>query len=42
MVWIWFYIKEKKVWENVLDLHNQIFNFGLIKKKKKVDLDGFL
>ena len=34
MVWIWFYIKEKKVWENVLGLHNQIFHFGLIIQKK--------
>ena len=36
--------KKKKVQENVLGLHNQIFHFGLINKKKKknVDLDGFL
>ena len=41
MVWIWFYIKEKKVWENVLGLHNQIFNFGLIKIKKIKKKSGF-
>ena len=27
--------KKKKVWENVLGLHNEIFNFGLINPKKK-------
>ena len=38
--------KKKTVWENVLGLHNQIFHFGLINKKKEkkvdLDLDGFL
>ena len=33
--------KKKKIWENVLGPHNQIFHFGLINKKN-VDLDGFL
>ena len=42
MVWIWFYQqKKKKVWENVLGLHNQIFHFGLINKKKKKKKSGF-
>ena len=36
------YKKKKKVWENALGLHNQIFNFGLIKiKKKKEKKSGF-